>query len=312
MEASSLVELACDDARAAVLPTVGANVVRWTVGSWSILAEPPDVATIEHAPARWGIPILFPFPNRIRDARYVFRGREHTWSPRDAQGNARHGFALREPWEVVSRGASEVVLRLDVGARQDLLAVYPFPCVVTYSVRLARRTLTTEITVASTGPIEMPIGFGLHPYVALPLGPGGSRADTRIQVPARSTWELDHGLPTGERTEVKGRLDLRAGRPLGADTYDDLFGDLEGDEAAVICGARGREVAIAAARADGFHDWCVYAPAGRDVVALEPYTCPTDAFNLAARGFDAPFTILPPGESWSTRVVFRAHDPDRA
>jgi aldose 1-epimerase len=307
MQDPSLLELVCDDARAAVLPAIGANTVRWSVGDFAVLAEPPDREALEKKPARFGIPILFPFPNRIRDGRYVFEGIEHAWSPRDADGNARHGFALREPWEPVEHGADFCVLQLDVAKRPDLLAMYPFPCTVTWTVRLRRRALETSIVVTSTGRTNMPIGFGLHPYFALPLGPGGSRAGTRITVPARAAWELDGALPTGRRIPAVGKLDLRGGRALDDAAYDDVLTDLDGDEASVVCGASGRRVTIEATREGGFHDWVVYAPSGRDVVALEPYTGPTDAFNLAARGVDAPFVTLAPGNTWIARVTFRAH-----
>ena len=51
-------------------------------------------------PTSYGIPILFPFPNRIRDGKFVFQGETYTVDP------PRHGFVRDKPWEVVGHGAS--------------------------------------------------------------------------------------------------------------------------------------------------------------------------------------------------------------
>jgi aldose 1-epimerase len=46
----------------------------------------------------------------------------------------------------------------------------------------------------------------------------------------------------------------------------------------------------------------VYTPAHRQAFCVEPYTCATDAVNLQARGIDAGWLVLPPGEKWTAVV----------
>ena len=49
-------------------------------------------------PTRSGIPVLFPFPNRIRDGRFTWDGRTIELPLNDpTQKNAIHGFACRSP-----------------------------------------------------------------------------------------------------------------------------------------------------------------------------------------------------------------------
>ena len=65
--------------------------------------------------------------------------------------------------------------------------------------------------------------------------------------------------------------------------------------------ARPFDIGIAADRAAGFV--VVYAPAGRDFVAVEPVTHMTDAFNRAARGDTGTGTrILAAGAGFSCTI----------
>jgi galactose mutarotase-like enzyme len=41
------------------------------------------------------------------------------------------------------------------------------------------------------------------------------------------------------------------------------------------------------------------------MVAFEPYTCPTDAVNLEARGIKCGWIELPAGETWQGRKGVR-------
>src|SRR5262245_60069596 len=51
-------------------------------------------------PTRSGFPILFPFPNRIRDCRFVWAGKQYQLPLNDpAKKSAIHCFACRHPWK---------------------------------------------------------------------------------------------------------------------------------------------------------------------------------------------------------------------
>ena len=52
-------------------------------------------------PTSYGIPILFPFPNRLRDGAFLFRGQRYVVNPN------RHGFVRDKAWRVLNTGASE-------------------------------------------------------------------------------------------------------------------------------------------------------------------------------------------------------------
>jgi aldose 1-epimerase len=95
--------------RAEVWPALGFNCYRWQVAgpgaSGELLYADPQLFD-NGRPTRSGIPILFPFPNRIRAGRFTWEGKEYQLPLNDStQQNAIHGFACRKPWRVVDRGS---------------------------------------------------------------------------------------------------------------------------------------------------------------------------------------------------------------
>src|SRR5262249_48691167 len=101
-----------DDTRQAeVWPAAGCNCLRWRVsgpaGPLEVLYAAADWET-NPVPTRSGIPILFPFPNRIRDGRFSWAGREYQLPGNDPiKKNAIHGFACRRPWRVKNSNAKD-------------------------------------------------------------------------------------------------------------------------------------------------------------------------------------------------------------
>src|SRR5690349_8063694 len=74
----------------AVVPALGDACVAFRVGGWSVLAEPPDDESLVARTSRYGVPILFPWPNRVAGGRFVFGGREVVVPTKGEHAN--HGF----------------------------------------------------------------------------------------------------------------------------------------------------------------------------------------------------------------------------
>src|SRR5262249_4683208 len=94
---------------AEVWPALGFNCYRWQAPSkgnvFDLLYSDPQLFA-GGKPTRSGIPILFPFPNRIRDGRFTWQGKDYQLPLNDpSQKNAIHGFACFKPWRVVEQGA---------------------------------------------------------------------------------------------------------------------------------------------------------------------------------------------------------------
>jgi galactose mutarotase-like enzyme len=113
---------------------------------------------------------------------------------------------------------------------------------------------------------------------------------------------------------LAGKFDLSAPRVIGAETYDDVFRMAPvSKEAASTPRARLIDPSLKIAvevRADAvFEEFVVFAPPNNPVVALEPYTCAPDAFNLAARGVAAGMRELAPGQTFEAGFEIRVSVP---
>ena len=147
----------------------------------------------------------------------------------------------------------------------------------------------------------MSMGFGIHPWFDVPFGSSSARGQMEIKAPASGFWELDETLcTTGPIRPVSEGIDLRTWSPIADRFIDDVYTGLALEDgwftAEVRDPANGRAIAV---RSDAsFREHVVFAPLHSDVVCLEPYTCTTDAFNLAARGLDSGMLVLEPGQIW--------------
>ena len=241
--------------------------------------------------------LLVPWPNRIRDGRYRFEGVEHQLPLSEpARGNASHGLARWIGWRCIERGDSWVL----VGCRIHEQPGWPGTLDVTARYELDETSgLTVAIAAINVGATPVPFGCGAHPYVAMGDAP---RADVRLQVPASTYVVVDdvRKLPVEVVGVEASELDFRAERPLGPTQLDTAFGELRRD-------ADGRwrvRVGSASVRAavwgdesfpwvQVFTDKAADDAAGRRGIAVEPLTCPPDAFNS---GRD--LVVLAPGERW--------------
>jgi galactose mutarotase-like enzyme len=134
-------------------------------------------------------------------------------------------------------------------------------------VLLSGATLTVTTAVEPTGDVPVPIAFGYHPYLQLP---GVPRADWRVELPVRRHLLLDErSIPTGESEPAE-----IAPGPLADRVYDDGFADIAHGGVFAVEGG-GRRIELRFGRGYPFAQ--VYAPAGQELIALEPMTAPTNA-----------------------------------
>ncbi len=297
--------------RAVIVPQAGFQCLSYRVSSLDVIAGPADPAEWQEKPFRSGIPLLFPWPGRIRDGIFSWRGRDIRLPINDPSHNcAIHGLTYKHSFKVTRRGPYFVGARLDSSEEPELSRVWPYPFVLDLDYEVGSG-LRLHIAVANSGPDPMPFGFGAHPYFHAPLDPRGSRATIQIEGQIDGHWQTDERLlPTGKLEAPSGRMDLRKPVTLGSDTYDDPFplATSRGECAARMIDPK-LKMALELRAAPAFRDLVVYAPPGKDVVALEPYTCTPDAFNLAAKGIDSGVIELQPGARFEASFEIRLSAP---
>ncbi|HMV83887.1 MAG TPA: aldose 1-epimerase [Blastocatellia bacterium] len=287
-----------DRARAKIAPGLGNNCFEFQNTEPVLEAIAFDQFLAK--PTSYGIPVLFPFPNRIRDGRFTFQGQTYAVDP------PRHGFVRDKAWQIAATGASDeegawLRSRFDANDFADqILSQFPFPFVLEMTYRLREQRLELEFTAQNSGEKDMPVGFGIHPYFQKPAVGG-------IRVPANRRWELEDSLPTGRLLDVEGKYELRSEVGLEGLQLDDIFTDLIADENGLsqgyIANRESWENIFVEFNAAEFPNVVVYTPpAPRQAVCIEPNTCPTDAFNLEARGIAANVLTLQPGASVNFKI----------
>lgn len=232
--------------------------------------------------------VLAPWPNRVRGARYRFDGAEHRLAVTEPEtGAAMHGLVHDLVWEPLAVTGHGARLGVDVPCGEG----YPFPLRLEIGYRLGAEGLTVTVDAVNTGTGTAPFGLGFHPYLTLgaPLRDLAVQGEAHLSVPARAHQPVDeHLLPVGEPVPVNGRaFDLRPpGRGLGDTALDTAFTDLGRDEdgrAWVWLTGPEHRVGLWCDRSFGwlqlFSADSLEGAAHRAHLAVEPMTCPPDAFN---------------------------------
>ncbi len=299
--------------RAWILPGLGFNCFRFqtvdAAGVCEVLWSAEGFQKGEGRPSGSGIPILFPFPGRIRGTEFHYQGATYALEAGDAHGNAIHGFVLNRPWEVVEQSPHRLVGRFHASkVEPDLLRRWPADFCITAAYELRGNTLLSELTIENPDERPLPWGLGTHPYFRLPLSDETEASQCRVTVPAGSRWELIDMLPTGKKLPLSVETNLAAGMAFGETQFDDVFSDLQ--FAGGVCAtsihdsASGRTMTMTFDR--GFHECVVYNPPHREAVCIEPYTCLPGVFGEALEGklpadVDPGVRFLQPGERFSAR-----------
>ncbi len=298
-------------AEARIATNLGNNCYSFGIlgnGEWiDLIDPPPDLKTLKNEPTRYGNPILFPFPNRIREGKFTFEGKEYTFDKAPGTPNSIHGLLLNQPYQVESvdtvDGAS-IVCRLDSWEFIEIMRQYPLPFEIRISHTLIETTLTLDIHIRNIGDSNMPMGFGIHPYFRVPLSSTSPAERCLITVPASKRWELEELLPTGEISDLEAEADFRSGKPLAGRQFDDVLTgiNLSDDVSRCVIDDRDGGVRMVLESDTQFRELVVYTPPSRPSICFEPYTCPTDAINLEARGIDAGVIVLEPGAAFSGKI----------
>jgi aldose 1-epimerase len=290
------------DLRVAFVPELGMVGHSLTHHGDELLGQRGGLAAYRERGSSFGIPLLYPWANRLAGMTYSMGGREVDLDPSrsplhlDQNGLPIHGVLAASPhWRVVGRspgnGRAAVAARLDYAAHEELMAAFPFPHEVHVQAELEGNTLTVATIVLPTGDVPVPVSFGWHPYLRLPRVP---RSEWRVELPVRRRAVLDErGLPTGETEPVAIEP-----APLGDRTYDDHFVEL-GRPASFALEGGGRRIELELGQ--GYPVAQVFAPPapGDDpYICFEPMTAPVNAL-VSGEGLGS----VPPGGSF--RAEFR-------
>lgn len=282
------------------LPLSGTPVeLRWNDYSASIATIGATLRRLRHAGRDLIVPFdadevrphfrgatLAPWPNRVVNGRYTVDGVEQLLALSEPKrGHALHGLATWLDFQVAEQHLNRVRLVGVIPAQVG----YPFRLELTVTFELDDDGLHTNVSALNTGNGTAPFGTAPHPYLVA----GEGRVDEwTLSLPAARvlTVTADRLIPSGLANVVdaaSGAFDFHTPRVIGDTMIDHAFTALDRDAAGIA------EVRLTAASGTGVvMRWDTSCPwvqihtadqpdpaIDRLGLAVEPMTCPPDAFN---------------------------------
>ena len=285
--------LAAGDYDAVFLPAQGMLGASLRYRGIEVLRHVEDLELAAAKGSAAGIPLLYPWANRLDGFHYSAAGKAVELDRAshllhfDQNGLPIHGVPwARLAWSVTKATDAMVVAHLDWDTPWQL-SIFPFRHRVVMQVILDDTGLTIETTVIAGSESPVPISFGFHPYIGLPL----PREQWQLTMPSMRRLVLDpHQIPTGNE-ETFGGFDAA----LGEHDFDDGFALATDQSMFAIAGAGCRiNVELLA----GYRFVQVYAPKGQSCIAVEPMTAPANAL-VSGQGLQ----VIPPHGRY--RAAFR-------
>ena len=257
---------------ARIAPELGFCCLSWCVDGREHVRLPVPEDEFRSDAKTGGIPLLYPFANRLRADPYD----GHPWVKRDDNDLPIHGCLLRfEAWDRLEVGEDRASVHLDWGAHEELMRLFPHPHRLEVGYLLEDRRIIVNTRVVADGGCDVPASFGWHPYLCLP-----DVASSRLSLetpPLEHVRLDDQCLPVRDESGtlvVEGPSDLDG--PLPGRTFDDLF--RRADDGTVFSLEGGDRVVRLRAGAP-WHFIQVYHPPEADFVAIEPMMAPAAALS---------------------------------
>jgi len=268
-----------------------------------LLAQNAGVGAYAERGKTMGIPLLYPWANRLADFQYTVAGltvqvpHDPTRIALDDNGLPIHGvIGGRLHWELTrapAPGAQSFAARLSWSETEpELFEVFPFRHDLGYEAHIGDGRLEVEITVHACGTDAVPLAFGFHPYLSLPDIP---RDRWLIELPAMRHLALDgNQIPVApERTLPTQRFELARRE------FDDGFDEVTAP--ARFTASAGRRIELEFL--EGYPCAQVFAPLSGSFICFEPMTAPANALRSGAG-----LHLLSPGERYSARFAVAVRD----
>ncbi|WP_320127488.1 aldose 1-epimerase [uncultured Sphaerochaeta sp.] len=286
-----------------VSPELGNNIYCFRVDDYEVIHYDTYFSLLSYYT---GNPILYPFPNRLRNCFYEYDGKQH-WQQKNGIPVFMHSLVYDESWKhgepVISSDSVTLKTWLNIDEKHPVFEGFPFVHTLTITFELTKLGFSIVYGIENKGTERLPYGISYHTFFNKLCGDAGSF----IRVPAKYMMELtDDLLPTGKLLEVEGQpFDLREPVPSGKLNLDNCFtGMIEGQRVFVDYPALGLRIYMDAT--EDFTHMQIFTPKQKPFFCVEKQTCSTDAVNLDAKNFkqEAHLLSVLPGETKTGRVSF--------
>lgn len=226
--------------------------------------------------------VLVPWPNRIQDGRYSFEGRDFQAPINEVKRScALHGLVFGLNWQVCESSIASISLFAMLEASES----YPSDLRAVVNYQIGEEGLLWTFDATNIGDSRAPYGASIHPYLI--ADSGVKIDDCTLTMPAGKFMEVDpvRLIPIGVRSVEEGNFDFRKPATIGDRFIDHAFLVDEGLSRPRI-ELRAPSGLGVWMESDGEAKWIQIHTADRELavesricLAVEPMTCPPDAFN---------------------------------
>lgn len=233
--------------------------------------------------------VMAPWANRLDRGVLPVAGVEYRVPiNRPSDETAIHGLARDRPWAVRHATASRAALVQEFDGEAIGL---PWRYSARMEFGLGETGVELALGISNEAPVPFPFGLGWHPFFARPPG-------TRLAFRAETLFARDaRCLPVAERPT--------SGVDGGEDAFEGLDTHFAGWDGRAEIDRPDLRLSLAAAGA-----WAanlqVFAPAGGNVLCVEPVSHVPDAPNRPAFAARGPMAMLPPGGALEARLGISA------
>lgn len=293
--------------KVSIAPKLGSNIFCFRVGENDIIYCDRDLLIKKDFTGNF---VLWPIPNRVRDKKYIFKGREYSLGNiKRHRGNdvLIHGLVFDREWQyknpIAGKDFASVETYIDIAPESPNYSAYPFASRLSLAYKLSRQSIKIKYTVQNNSSLEMPFGFGLHPYFSTLSGIN----ETLVMLSADYVMEADKDLlPSGKLKDVSGtEYDLRKPKAVSLLNLDHVFTGLH-SKAHILY--EKQKMAISLDASEEFTHMVLYTMEKyKGFICLENQTCSTDAINLDAKGFkkEAHLLTVAPGKSFTGYIEYK-------
>jgi len=279
----------------AVISTEGAALIGLSVDNFNLIE--PNTRDGLYAGK-----ILAPWPNRIKDGKYTFNKKDYQLPINEvSKNNSLHGLVANCHWEVILQDQSKVIL-------QHLLNqpdIYPGKLQLQVSYEIIEQGVEISVLSENVGDISAPYGVSIHTYLV--AGALVKNNELLLQLPSDQFLEVDAErlLPIKLQPVTGANFNFVSLKKISNLFIDHAFkysSDYPRSISLLNAEGQGAEVIF-----DEQSNWIQIHTADRDLradsrmaVAIEPMTCPPDAFNS---GID--LIVLEPGKKHEYKLKIK-------
>jgi aldose 1-epimerase len=279
----------------AVISTEGAALIGLSVNNFNLIE--PNTRDGLYAGK-----ILAPWPNRIKDGKYSFNKKDYQLPINEvSKNNSLHGLVANSLWEITFQNQSKVILEYLL----DQPEIYPGKLQLQVSYEIIEQGVEIAVLSENIGELSAPYGVSIHTYLV--AGAGVKNNELTLQIPADQFLEVDAErlLPIKLQPVTGTNFDFINPKKISDLFIDHAFKYSSNYPRSVLLlnkDGGGAEVIF-----DDQSNWIQIHTADRDLqgdsrmaVAIEPMTCPPDAFNS---GID--LIVLEPGKKHEYKLKIK-------